>query len=109
MVVVPLTQPESRIERHIAEAEGPNWVRIAAGGALLAGGLLLLTGNKRAGLITAAAGTALALVDQKDAVLDLWEALPGYIDQAQSVLGKVERTVAELSDQRERLHTILTS
>ena len=35
-------------------------------------------------------------------------ALPGYIDQAQQLLGKVEETVAEVAQQRDRLHTILT-
>jgi hypothetical protein len=113
MVVVPLTQPETereiRIERRAGNFDSPNWVRIAAGGGLLAGGLLLLTGNKRLGLATATGGAALALLDQKDTVLELWNALPGYIDRAQHMIGKVERTVAEISEQRERLHRILTS
>jgi hypothetical protein len=113
MVVVPLTQPETeralRIEPRNSSSEGTNWVRAAAGGGLLLGGLLLLTGNKRAGLVAAGGGTALALLDQKETVLDLWDALPGYIDQAQHLLGKVERTVAELGAQSERLHKIITS
>ena len=66
MVVVPLSRMESEAKnnRRIFECEGTNWVRIAAGGSLLAGGLLLLTGNRRAGLMTAASGTALALLDR---------------------------------------------
>jgi hypothetical protein len=110
MVVVPLSRMENEAKnyRRIVESEGTNWARIAAGGSLLASGLLLLTGNRRAGLATAAAGTALALLDQQEVVKALWDALPGYVDQAQHVLGQVEETVVELATQRERLHTILT-
>ena len=56
MVVVPLSRMENEAKnnRRIFEFEGTNWARIAAGGSLLAGGLLLLTGNRRAGLMTAA-------------------------------------------------------
>jgi hypothetical protein len=110
MVVVPLTQPEREVmnERRICESEGTNWARFAAGGSLLAGGVLLLTGNRRAGLVTAAAGTALAVLDQQETVKAWWNALPGYIEQAQHVLGQVEETVAEVGAQRERLHRILT-
>jgi hypothetical protein len=110
MVVVPLSRMENEAKnyRRIVDAEGTNWARIAAGGSLLASGLLLLTGNRRAGLATAAAGTALALLDQQEVVKALWDALPGYVDQAQHILGQVEETVVELATQRDRLHTILT-
>lgn len=109
MVVVPLAQPETevRVRRQIVESEGANWARIAAGGSLLAGALLLLTGHRRAGLVTAAAGTTLALLDQQELVKDLWSALPSYIDQAQGLIGKVEETVVEIAAQRNRLHQIL--
>lgn len=110
MAVVPMSRMESQVrtKRRICESEGANWARIAAGGSLLASGLLLLTGNRRAGLATAAVGTALAVLDQQEVVKALWNALPDYVDQAQRVLGQVEETVVELAMQRDRLHTILT-
>jgi|HubBroStandDraft_1064217.scaffolds.fasta_scaffold153687_1 hypothetical protein len=110
MVVVPLNQAEkeARMERQSWRPEGKNWALYAASGSLLAGGILLVTGNRRAGLITAASGTVLALLDQQDTVREWWNALPGYIDKAQDILGKVEETVAEVSQQRDRLHKILT-
>jgi hypothetical protein len=110
MVVVPLTQPkkESKIQRISSAVEDTNWARVAAGGGLLAGGLLLLTGNKKAALVAAASGTALAMLDQQETVKAWWNALPGYIDTVQQLLGQVEQTVAEVSAQRERLHRILT-
>ena len=108
MVVVPLSRMESdaKINRRILESENTNWARIAAGGSLLASGLLLLTGNRKAGLVTAAAGTALALLDQQETVKAWWDALPGYIDDAQCALGKVEATVSELEQQRARLYAV---
>ena len=109
MVVVPLVQPEMEVmvERRGYACESTNWVGIAAGGSLLAGGLLLLTGRPRAGLVTAVAGTALAALDQQETVKSWWNALPGYIDQAQRMLAKADATVAEVAAQRERLHRIL--
>jgi len=111
MVVVPLNrmENEAKSNRRIFECEGTNWARIAAGGSLLARGLLLLTGNRKAGLLTAASGTALALLDQQETVKLWWDALPGYIDKVQDLLGRVEATVSELEGQRARLGQILSS
>ncbi|HXR38767.1 MAG TPA: hypothetical protein VN776_06725 [Terracidiphilus sp.] len=110
MVVVPLTQPEkeAKTQRRSCGAECTNWVRFAAGGSLLAGGLLLLTGNRKAGLCTAASGTALAILDQQEAVKAWWDALPAYIDNVQNLLGKVEESVREFENQRARLQKILS-
>ena len=109
MVVVPLTQPEkeAKMQRCIDGVDATNWARIAAGASLMAGGLLLLTGRRKAGLVTAAGGTALALLDQQETVKAWWDALPGYIDRVQGMLGKVEDTVAELEQQRARLDDVL--
>jgi hypothetical protein len=85
-----------------------NWARVAAGGTLLAGGLLMLTGNRKAGLVTAASGAALAILDQQETVKAWWGALPFYIDTVQRVLVQAEQTVAEVAAQRERLHRILS-
>jgi len=110
MVVVPLSrmENEAKSNRRIVECECTNWVRMAAGGSLLAGGLMLLTSNRKAGMVIAAAGTALALLDQQDTVKLWWDALPGYIDKVQDLLGRVEATVSELDGQRARLEKILS-
>jgi hypothetical protein len=109
MAVVPLSRTEYQGNNHANRtSEGTDWARIAAGGSLVAGGLLLLTGHRRAGLVSAAAGTALAVLDQQETVMAWWNALPGYIEQAQRVLGQVEESVAEVAAQRERLQRILT-
>ena len=102
MVVVPLTQPEreTAIDRRRSDSDAMNWARFAAGGTLLAGGVLMLTGNRKAGLVTAASGAALAILDQQETVKAWWDALPGYIDKVQHVLGQVEQTVAEVAAER---------
>jgi hypothetical protein len=110
MVVVPLPNPENEcapVPRG-RRTETPNWVRFAASGTLVAGGLLLLNGRRRAGLAVAASGTALAMLDQKEALRALWNEIPFYIDELQKILGKVQSTVDELSTQRERLHRVLS-
>jgi hypothetical protein len=109
MVVVPLAQPEMEVmvRRNVRPAEGPSWVSVAAGASVFAGGFLLLTGKPKAGLVTAAAGTVLAALDQQETVKTWWNAVPGYIEQAQRLLAKVDSTVAEVAAQRDRLHRIL--
>ena len=110
MVVVPLTMPAN--EAHAAPrssgADSMNWVRVAAAGTLAASGVLLVTGRRRAGLLAAASGTALAMLDQKQTVRAWWEALPGYLSEVQSMLGRVQGAVDELSAQREKLHNVLS-
>jgi hypothetical protein len=110
MVVVPLPQSENQFAPvpRGCKTQTPNWVRFAASGTLVAGGLLLLNGRRRAGLAVAATGTALAMLDQKEALRALWNEIPFYIDELQGMLGKVQSTVDELSSQRERLHRILS-
>lgn len=109
MVVVPLSKSEYDSEPmpRSSEAQSTNWARVAAGGTLLASGLLLLTGRRRAGLTAAAAGATLALLDQKEAVSYYWRLLPLYIDNVQRVLENVEAIVEDVAVKREKLRHIL--
>jgi hypothetical protein len=91
----------------IVESEAMNWVGFAAGGTLVTAGLLLLAGERRAGMVAAASGTALALLDQQQTLHSWWNALPGYIDQVQDVLAKVQETVNEVAAKREDLRRVL--
>jgi uncharacterized protein YoxC len=74
----------------------------------VAAGLLLLVGERRAGMVAAASGTALAMIDEKKTLRTWWNAMPGYIDQVQGVLNKVQATVEDVEVKREALHQILT-
>jgi hypothetical protein len=110
MVVVPLSKPENDSEMTpVAEkSESMNWIGFAAGGTLVAAGLLLLVGERRAGMVAAASGTALAMIDEKETLRTWWNAMPGYIDQVQGVLNKVQTTVEDVNAKREALHQILS-
>jgi hypothetical protein len=76
---------------------------LVAGAALVSGGVLLLTGRRRAGMVAAAAGTGLALLEEQETLRAWWELLPGYIDGAQRMIGQVQGTVGELAVSREKL------
>jgi hypothetical protein len=109
MVVVPLTQSAQDYDApfHTEECEPANWTSVAAAGAIVAGGLLLLTGWRRAGMVTATAGTVLTLLDQEDTIRSWWSVVPGYIENIQRVLDQVEGTVEEIEAKRETLRQIL--
>ena len=109
MVVVPLSKPanDSEMTPGAEKSEPMNWIGFAAGGTLVAAGLLLLVGERRAGMVAAASGTALALVDQKETLRTWWNALPGYINQVQGVLGEVQTKVDEVATKREALRGVL--
>ncbi|HEU5351709.1 MAG TPA: hypothetical protein VFU55_08935 [Terracidiphilus sp.] len=90
-------------EAAAAEDGSSDWMMMAASGALVAGGLLLLARQRKAGLVTAASGTALALLDQQDALRRWWGSLPGYMERVQSLIGKVQSTVDDLAAKREQI------
>ena len=113
MVVVPLSKPAGGPGNSSEDAArvpliGPGeWLRFAAATTLVAGSVLLLNGKKKAGLITAAAGTAVAMIDQQETMRTWWDALPGYIDATQRLLGRAQSAMEDLAVQREKLRKVL--
>ncbi len=85
-----------------------SWVRIAAAGTLAASGVLLVAGKRRAGLVTAVSGAALALLDQPEVVSKWWNALPAYLEEMQGLLCRAQGAVEDLSVQGERLRRVLS-
>jgi hypothetical protein len=108
MVVVPLSKPvsEAPLARR-AYANSDQWLRYAAAGTLAAGGALLVTGRRRAGLIAAASGAALAMLDQKEVVRAWWNTLPGFLEELHATLGRAQTAVEDLSTQGQRLREVL--
>ena len=80
---------------------------IVAAGTLIAGGALIVAGHKRAGLALAAAGTALALLEEQEAIQIWWKNLPGYLREAQLFLDKVEGYMNAAATQGHKLQNIL--
>jgi len=109
MAVEPLTATpnETGIKLSIFDGMTGSWTRYAAGGALVAGAALLIGRQRRAGLALTCAGTALALLDQKEAVRACWNALPGYLDHIERALAQVQEVVKDVADNRAKLGRIL--
>ena len=105
MVVVPLSKP-ANAEAAPRAAQCFNPITLVAAATLAAGGALVASGKKHAGLVVAAAGTALVMVDQQEDVRRLWNALPGYLGELQEFLGRVQSALDDVSSQRERLQKI---
>lgn len=99
---------EQRIAPVRLQDDSTDWIKIAAGASLIAGGILLLTGQRRAGMAAAATGTTLAMLDQQDLLRTWWGQLPGYVDQVQSMIGQVQSTVEDFTAKRESLRQVLT-
>jgi hypothetical protein len=78
-------------------------MRIGVGASLLTGSLLLLTGNRKPGLLLTAAGTALAMLENRDVVSAWWEALPQHLQKAQSILDQTQQTIDDLSAKRDKI------
>ncbi len=85
-----------------------DWVKFAACGTLITGGLLLLTGQKRAGLVMAASGTALALLDHEETLRNWWDAMPEYVDRAQYMLEQVQGVVDDITEKGESIRRVLS-
>jgi hypothetical protein len=109
MVVVPLSKTTGQAHQASAsEADSrQGWVGLVAAGTLAASGALFVAGKRRAGLATALTGAALAMIDQHEVVGKWWSALPVYLGAMQSVLGRAQAAVEDLSVQGERLHKVL--
>lgn len=115
MVVVPIPNPAAETSAEAGEASRPapapsksnDWLLYSACASLLAGGVLLATGNRRSGLLAAVAGTTLAMLDQQETVRTWWNALPGLMDDANRMIGQVQNVVQNVDTQRERLRALV--
>jgi hypothetical protein len=116
MVVLPLSSTPTEFEadpnapqvaRQSSEDSSLNWLRVTSAVTLVTSGALLLAGQRRLGLVAAATGTSLAMIDQQDTLMKWWALLPGYIVQVQGVLEHVEGAVDQFAKQREKLGQVL--
>ena len=110
MSVATFPDRENRSPRitEMQKTDSFDWVKFAACGTLITGGLLLLTGQKRAGLVMAASGTALALLDHEETLRHWWDTMPEYVDRAQYMLEQVQDLVEDITEKGESIRRVLS-
>jgi hypothetical protein len=84
------------------------WTRSVAAGSLIVSALLLISGRRKSGIAVAAAGAAVALLENPEAVKNAWESMPRFVRAGQDFLVRVEDFVDELNKQGGRLRKVLT-
>ena len=107
MAFEPPRKIENQSPGEVLPPDSIDWLRIAAASSLIAGGLLYIAGERRAGIAAAATGTALAMIDQQDSLRAWWRQLPGYVDQVQHMLDDVQILVEDVTGKREQLREVL--
>jgi len=84
-----------------------HWTRVVAAASFIASVGLLIGGKRKAALAVAAAGTAVALLEDPEAVRSFWNSLPDYVQSGQKFLGRVEHFVDEIAAQSDNLRKTL--
>jgi hypothetical protein len=110
MVAVPIPRTGQPTQIRSLASGSPakqDWTDLVAAAVIVAGGALIVSGHKKAGIAAAAAGTALALLDEPDLIESWWKSLPAYLADAQGFLDKVEGYMQDVSDQGHRIQSIL--
>lgn len=99
-----LTKLPAQIEDSLS---GIPWTRGVAAGSLLAGAILLATGRRRSALAVAAAGAAVALLENPEALRDFWNSVPDYVHSAQDFLARAEGFIDEVNRQAGRVRSMI--
>jgi hypothetical protein len=85
------------------------WTRSVAAGSLIVSALLLVSGKRKSGVAVAAAGAAIALLEDPQAVRNAWESMPRFVRAGQDFMVRLEDFVDELNKQGIRLKKVLSS
>jgi hypothetical protein len=93
-----------QIEDSLSES---HWTRSVAAGSLVVSALLLISGKRKSGIAIAAAGAAVALLENPEAVRDVWNSMPKFVRASQDFLVRIEDFVEELNRQGIRLRKVL--
>ena len=83
------------------------WTRALAAGALVAGAAMLLTGRKRGAMVAVGMGAAAVLIENPNAVKELWRRTPQFISEGHTLLTRLEDVVDNLTEQSQRVQSLL--
>lgn len=99
----------AQIESHVPEIvrEAP-WTRAVAAGSLLAGAYFLFTGRRRAALVAAVAGAAVAALEKPEVFQEIWENAPKHLRTGQDLLLKAEDVMVDLKSKGDKLRAMLS-
>ena len=84
------------------------WTRAVAAGSLIAGAYLVFAGRRKAALTVAAAGAAIAVLENPDMVREVWDKVPGYLRAGQDFLVRAEDFVEDVAKKGEKFRQALT-
>ena len=101
------TLPRQLEARLPSNLQSVPWTRSLAAGTLLAGVVLLIMGRRKAAVAVAAAGTAVALIEDPESVRKFWNNVPGYVQAGQRALARLEGLVEQVAEQGAKLTDIL--
>ena len=98
-----------KVEARIRDAASDvPWSRALAISTLVTSACLLIAGKRKSSLFAAAAGTALLLAEEPEAIRRFWNNVPDYVHKGEEFLGRVEGFVDQLSEQGDRVRKVLT-
>lgn len=86
---------------------GSCWTRGVAAGALATGAGLIAGGKRRPGLIAAAAGVMVVLLERPEDVSAVWAGIPRFIQASRRLLDRTEDIVQDLTSQAETVRDFL--
>ena len=78
-----------------------------AAGTLLSSAILLALGRRKAALAVAAAGGAVALLEDPEGVRRFWNDIPSYVQAGQRMLARFEGVIEQVSEQGVSLKDVL--
>lgn len=79
------------------------WTRVLAAGSLIASAALLLTGRRKAALIATGIGAVAVLAEDPQALREMWNRAPEYLQDGREMLGRMENVVEDLTAQGGRV------
>jgi hypothetical protein len=80
------------------------WKRVAVWGSIAAGGVLLLTGRRTAGLVLAGAGLAALAAESPEKFEEVWERGPHYVKHATRLMSMMGVLGDYFADRSRRVH-----